>query len=107
MMSLFRALLGDFEYAEMERVDPLVGPLLFVTFMLLVVFVLVNMFIAILAEAYEKAKIEVFGDSIAERDPHWKDAVTFLEYLASSVKGVGNGAAKGCQSAMCAHIKCM
>jgi hypothetical protein len=34
-----------------------------------VLFVLVNMFIAILSEAYEKAKIEVFGDSFAEQDP--------------------------------------
>jgi hypothetical protein len=59
MMSLFRALLGEFEYEEMQKTDAVVGPLLFLTFMLLVLFVLVNMFIAILSEAYEKAKIEV------------------------------------------------
>ena len=54
-----RALLGEFEYEEMQKTDAVVGPLLFLTFMLLVLFVLVNMFIAILSEAYEKAKIEV------------------------------------------------
>ena len=53
---------------------------MFVLFMLLVLFVLVNMFIAILAEAYDKAKIEIFGDSFAERDERWKDSVTFIEY---------------------------
>ena len=51
MMSLFRALLGEFEYEEMQKTDEVVGPLLFLTFMLLVLFVLVNMFIAILSEA--------------------------------------------------------
>ena len=51
MMSLFRALLGEFEYEEMQKTDAVVGPLLFLTFMLLVLFVLVNMFIAILSEA--------------------------------------------------------
>jgi hypothetical protein len=46
MMSLFRALLGEFEYEEMQKTDAVVGPLLFLVFMLLVLFVLVNMFIA-------------------------------------------------------------
>ena len=52
MMSLFRALLGDFEYSAIQKVDPVTGPLLFVVFILLVGFILLNMFIAILAEAY-------------------------------------------------------
>ncbi len=46
MMSLFRALLGEFEYEEMQKTHAVVGPLLFLVFMLLVLFVLVNMFIA-------------------------------------------------------------
>eukprot|EP01043_Picozoa_sp_COSAG02_P000230 COSAG02_NODE_4_length_69935_cov_46.806590_38_plen_95_part_00 len=50
MMSLFRALLGDFEYLEIQKVDPVAGPLLFVVYILLVGFILLNMFIAILAE---------------------------------------------------------
>ena len=50
MMSLFRALLGDFEYFDIQKVDPVAGPLLFVVYILLVGFILLNMFIAILAE---------------------------------------------------------
>eukprot|EP01043_Picozoa_sp_COSAG02_P064526 COSAG02_NODE_9461_length_2209_cov_1.006161_2_plen_345_part_00 len=46
MMSLFRALLGEFEYDEMQQTHAVIGPMLFLVFMLLVLFVLVNMFIA-------------------------------------------------------------
>ena len=52
-MSLFRALLGDFEYFALEKVDPVAGPLLFVVYILLVGFILLNMFIAILAEVLQ------------------------------------------------------
>ena len=48
MMSLFRALLGDFDYTSIEEADRVVGPILFTVFIFLVVFVLLNMFIAIL-----------------------------------------------------------
>ena len=98
MMSLFRALLGEFDYVSMERTDRVIGPLLFLVFMLLVLFVLLNMFIAILAEAYEKAKIEVFGDMYYAQDEHWVGAVSFIEYTAGSVshglKMLGSGTKK-------------
>jgi hypothetical protein len=64
MMSLFRALLGDFDYPSLADADPVVGPILFSVYIFLVLFVLLNMFIAILTEAYEKAKVEVFGDAV-------------------------------------------
>jgi hypothetical protein len=87
MISLFRALLGDFDYPSLADADPVVGPVLFTLFIFLVLFVLLNMvcprelpwfsraklrylsffvwqFIAILTEAYEKAKVEVFGDAV-------------------------------------------
>eukprot|EP01052_Picozoa_sp_SAG31_P008750 SAG31_NODE_447_length_15579_cov_5.713871_9_plen_306_part_00 len=98
MMSLFRALLGEFDYNSMARIDRIIGPLLFLVFMLLVLFVLLNMFIAILAEAYEKAKIEVFGDVYYSQDQHWVGSITFIEYAASSVfwgaEKIGSGTKK-------------
>ena len=75
MMTLFRALLGDFEYFDLQRTDSVAGPLLFILFVLLVGFILLNMFIAILAEAYSKAKVEVFGDDQIEAAEEWKGAV--------------------------------
>ena len=52
--------------------------------MLLVLFVLLNMFIAILAEAYEKAKIEVFGDT------YYAQVVLFTAFHSGN-GGVENG----------------
>ena len=75
MMTLFRALLGDFEYFDLQRTDSVAAPLLFILFVLLVGFILLNMFIAILAEAYSKAKVEVFGDDQIEAAEEWKGAV--------------------------------
>lgn len=42
MMSLFRALLGDFDYDSIEQADRIVGPTLFILFIFLVLFVLLN-----------------------------------------------------------------
>ena len=38
-------------------------------------------FIAILTEAYEKAKVEVFGDAVHEREEAWVGTVPFLTYV--------------------------
>lgn len=43
MISLFRSLLGDFEYYDLQRTDPVAAPILFVGYVLLVGFVLLNM----------------------------------------------------------------
>lgn len=43
MMSLFRALLGDFDYPSLAEADPVSGPVLFTIFIFLVLFVLLNM----------------------------------------------------------------
>ena len=71
MLSLFRALIGDFDVEAMIKVDQLVGPLLFISFIILGSLFLLNVFIAILSEAYEKAKIQVFGDAFDEHDEFW------------------------------------
>ena len=32
-------------------------------------------------ESYDKAKIQVFGDAVDERDPEWDGALTFADYI--------------------------
>jgi hypothetical protein len=115
LMTLFRALLGDFDYvcaadtrcrcialsgrrfvlrSAADSVRPLpqesleeggarrwVAALLFTTFIFLCFFVLMNMFIAILTESYEKAKVEVFGDAQHEREDEWVGAIPFVHYI--------------------------
>lgn len=54
--TLTRSLLGDFDFEELRQENPFLGPIMFFLFTLLAVFVLVNVFIAILLEAYEEVK---------------------------------------------------
>jgi hypothetical protein len=55
---------------------------------------------SILSEAYEKAKIEVFGDSFAEQEEKWIGSVTFLEYLYGTLKHYAGATGRICKSAV-------
>ena len=57
LYSLFMVILGDFDFNEMKEANPIMTPVLFFSFIASCFFVLLNMFIAILTEAYEKAKV--------------------------------------------------
>ena len=82
MMSLFRCILGDFEYEDMSYVDPTFGPVIFVVYIILVSFLLANMFIALLSNSYHVAKVSVMGDFAAEQDKDkWAGAEPFVAYV--------------------------
>jgi hypothetical protein len=55
VFSLVRSLLGDFDYEALQDAHATMGPFLFLTFTALAVFVVLNMLIAIISEAYEGA----------------------------------------------------
>lgn len=57
--ALIRALLGDFDFEGLRETNRLLGPVLFSSFVLLAVFVLLNMFIAIISESYDETKDEL------------------------------------------------
>ena len=59
-----RAVVGDFDFEELRVVQPVYGPIIFSTFLIVVVFSLFNMFIAIISEAFDDTKklIEESGD---------------------------------------------
>jgi hypothetical protein len=57
--TLLKSLLGDFNFDELRDANPYVGPVLFVTFIGLAVFVLLNMLIAIISDAYAEAVKEI------------------------------------------------
>jgi hypothetical protein len=50
IFTLMRSLLGDFHFQELQFADNVMGPLLFVLFVVLAVFVVLNMLIAIISE---------------------------------------------------------
>ena len=52
MITLFLVTLGDFDYSELENVTKIFAPIFFFSFIIFVFFVLLNMFIGIINEAY-------------------------------------------------------
>ena len=53
MWTLILIILGEFDFESLQQANQALGPLLFITFVLFVFFILVNMFIAILGEEHE------------------------------------------------------
>eukprot|EP00936_MAST-01D_sp_MAST-1D-sp1_P001300 g1300.t1 len=56
MYMLLRSLLGDFNFEDQRVADPIMGPFLFVLFICLAVFVILNMVIAIISDAYSQCR---------------------------------------------------
>ena len=54
LITLFLVTLGEFDYAEFDGVTKIFAPIFFFTFIVFVFFVLLNMFIGIVGEAYNK-----------------------------------------------------
>jgi hypothetical protein len=58
VISLLRMAVGDFDYDELSASQQMLGPVMFWLYIILVFFVLMSMFIALISEAYEDAKEE-------------------------------------------------
>ncbi|CAG9826843.1 unnamed protein product [Diabrotica balteata] len=59
MFTLLRTILGDFNYPEIEEANRILAPIYFVTYIFLVFFVLLNMFLAIINDTYSDVKTEI------------------------------------------------
>ena len=59
VFALLRMGVGDFDYVRLEQSHNLLGPALFWMYIFLVFFILMSVFIALISEAYEKAKGEL------------------------------------------------
>ncbi|XP_065670011.1 polycystin-2-like protein 1 isoform X2 [Hydra vulgaris] len=57
--TLFRIILGDFTFSDLQKTNPILGPIYFVTFVFFVFFVLFNMFLAIINDSYAEVKSEL------------------------------------------------
>lgn len=51
--------LGKFEFLELYEQSPVLGPLVFAGFVIFIIFVMLNMFLAILNDAFEKVRADV------------------------------------------------
>lgn len=54
--TLFRIILGDFDFHQLEAANRILGPLYFMLFVFFVFFVLINMFLAIINDTYSEVK---------------------------------------------------
>lgn len=59
MFTLLRTILGDFDYGEIEAIDRILAPIFFLSFIVLVFFILLNMFLAIINDTYTDVKTEL------------------------------------------------
>jgi hypothetical protein len=75
IFTLGRSLLGDFDFSSMQEEGPVMGPFLFILFVGLAVFVVLNMLIAIISDAYESSK------SRMEQVPDKDLAKDLLDYM--------------------------
>ncbi|EDV22240.1 uncharacterized protein TRIADDRAFT_28988, partial [Trichoplax adhaerens] len=57
--TLFRIILGDFNFSEIERSNRVLGPIFFISYVFFVFFVLLNMFLAIINDTYTEVKTEI------------------------------------------------
>ena len=54
--TLFRIILGDFDFYAIEDANRILGPIFFVTYVFFVFFILLNMFLAIINDTYQQVK---------------------------------------------------
>lgn len=59
MFTLFRIILGDFNFHELEAANRILGPTYFILYVFFVFFVLLNMFLAIINDTYSEVKAEL------------------------------------------------
>ncbi len=57
--TLFRIVLGDFDFHELEEANRVLGPIYFILYVFFVFFVLLNMFLAIINDTYSAVKEEL------------------------------------------------
>ncbi|KAI3378657.1 hypothetical protein SNEBB_011293 [Seison nebaliae] len=59
LFTLFRIILGDFDFHALEQANRVLGPIFFLTYVFFVFFVLLNMFLAIINDTYSEVKAEI------------------------------------------------
>ena len=90
MYMLLRSLLGDFNFEDQRMADPTMGPLLFVLFICLAVFVILNMVIAIISDAYSKCREQMLEKEsiniVAEITLYVRDTIEGIPCVGPYIK---------------------
>ena len=59
--TLFRIILGDFNFHALQEANSILGPAYFILYVFFVFFILLNMFLAIINDTYSEVKAELAG----------------------------------------------
>ncbi|XP_022230207.2 polycystic kidney disease 2-like 2 protein [Drosophila obscura] len=59
VLTMIRMILGDFQYNLIQQSNRVLGPIYFLTYIVLVFFILLNMFLAIIMQTYNSVKNEI------------------------------------------------
>jgi len=57
--SLFRLILGDFDFGALQQANRVLGPAFFILYVFFVFFILLNMFLAIINDTYAEVKSDL------------------------------------------------
>ena len=57
--SLFRTILGDFDFDALQQANRVLGPAFFILYVFFVFFILLNMFLAIINDTYSEVKCDL------------------------------------------------
>ena len=86
-----RLAMGDFDFHELYKTNRLLGPVLFLLYCVLTFFILVNVFIAIISDAFEEAKsmtqpsmiAKYFAMQLKKRLKHEKQSVAKIRMMVT------------------------
>ena len=74
LFTLFLATLGEFDVDDLRNNNTALGPVLFVTFIVVVFFIILSMFLAIVDKAYEVVRLQL-EDVVDDVDPLTRDVL--------------------------------
>jgi len=83
IFTLFRIILGDFDFYALQQKHPVFGPIYFVTYIFVVFFILVNVFLAIINDSYINVKKQIEDDKKNGGNDHSEVTDMIRETLVS------------------------
>ena len=84
--ALVRSLLGDFDFAQLQESHAYMGPFFFICFVAIAVFIVLNMFIAIISNAYNESS-RMFKD--APRPRLLRETVLYVRDMFAATPVLG------------------
>ena len=85
VVSLTRMFLGQFDVPAYRAIAPVLGPMLFFTYMIAIQMVLINMFIGIICETFEEVRIDI------EKQANDHEIVSFMTHRFKKMAGAAVG----------------